>query len=321
MFKNILAVRNDRFGEFLLNIPAFRALKQANPGARLTLVVDPYVAELAKCIEGVDEVIRWGNAKHRFRELLNLSRQLKSKHFDLCVIFNSSKEFNIISYLARIPARAGYNRKWGFLLNKKIEDKKALALKHEVEYNLDLARVTGANTEDKTLSLSINDDIINNSLKALGLAGSERFIVVHPWTSDPVKQWPLEQFRKLAQKLVSESALKLVIIGAKEESGRSHTLFAGLENKLVDITGKTDLVQLAAVLKRCQLLISGDSGPVHLACSVGTPVLALFRNDLSGKTANRWGPWGEDCAVIEKPGLNKITVEEVYNKAKEMLKV
>jgi hypothetical protein len=54
---------------------------------------------------------------------------------------------------------------------------------------------------------------------------------------------------------------------------------------------------------------------------VGTPVLALFRNDLSGKTANRWGPWGEDCAVIEKQGLNKITVEEVYNKAKEMLKV
>jgi hypothetical protein len=53
---------------------------------------------------------------------------------------------------------------------------------------------------------------------------------------------------------------------------------------------------------------------------VNTPVLAIFRNDLPGKTAKRWGPWGRNCAVIEKPGLDKISVEEVYNKAKEMLK-
>ena len=320
MFNNILVVRNDRFGEFLLNIPAFRALKQSNPQARLTLVVNPYVAELAKCIDGVDEVIRWENTKHRFREVLKLSNQLKSKYFDLCVILNPSKEFNIISYLAGIPLRVGYSRKWGFLLNRKVADQKALGEKHEVEYNLDLVRMIGAEAQDKGLSLSIKDDIINDSLRGLGLSGNQGLIALHPWTSDPVKQWPLEQFRTLAQKLVSDPALKIVVIGAKEETGRSQALFSGLENKLVDITGKTDLVQLAAVLKRCQLLISGDSGPVHLACSVGTPVLALFRSDLPGKTAKRWGPWGEGNSVIEKSKLEDITVEEVFAKAKEILK-
>ena len=320
MANNILAIRNDRFGEFLLNIPAFRALKQANPGSRLTLMVNPYAADLAKHIEGVDEVVRWENRKHSFKDVLKLSSELKKKRFDLCVIFNPTKESNIISYLAGIPLRLGYSRKWGFLLNRRLADKKALAEKHEVEYNLDLVRLIGADIQDKALSLSINDDIIINSLKALGLSGNQGLVAIHPWTSDPVKQWQPEQFRKLAQELIADPALKLVVIGGKEEIGRSQALFAGLENKLIDLTGKTDLLQLAAVLKKCKLLISGDSGPVHLACCVNTPVLAIFRNDLPGKTAKRWGPWGRNCAVIEKPGLDNTSVEEVYNKAKEMLK-
>jgi ADP-heptose:LPS heptosyltransferase len=68
------------------------------------------------------------------------------------------------------------------------------------------------------------------------------------------------------------------------------------------------------------LIISGDSGPVHLACAVGIPVVALFRNDLPGKTAKRWGPWGKGCAVIEKDSLNDITVDEVLNLLRQIIK-
>ena len=93
-----------------------------------------------------------------------------------------------------------------------------------------------------------------------------------------------------------------------------------MRENIIDLSGKTDLVQLAVVLKSSRLLISGDSGPVHLACCVGAPGLALFRNDLKGKTARRWGPWARNCAVIEKSSLNNISVEEVFDKAKEMLK-
>ena len=75
MFNNILVFRNDRFGEFLLNIPAIRALKVSNPSCRLTLVVDPYVAALAKCIEGVDEVISWKSCKHGLGEIFRFSKE------------------------------------------------------------------------------------------------------------------------------------------------------------------------------------------------------------------------------------------------------
>ena len=72
-------------------------------------------------------------------------------------------------------------------------------------------------------------------------------------------------------------------------------------------------------MKKANLLVSGDSGPVHLAAAVGTPVIALFRNDLPGKTAKRWGPWGEGHLVIEREKLEDITVDEVVNKVKEKL--
>ncbi|MCX5706044.1 MAG: glycosyltransferase family 9 protein [Candidatus Omnitrophica bacterium] len=319
MFNKILVFRNDRFGEFLLNIPAIRALKVSNPGCRLTLVVDPYVLALAQCIEGVDEVIGWKNCRHGFAEVFKFSKELKAKNFDLCVAPNPSKESHIISFLAGIPVRLGYDRKWGFLLNKKAKDKKALGEKHEVQYNLDLVRLVGATTQDLGLSLSLNNDIIISYIKGLGLGNRENLVAVHPWTSDLVKQWKPDRFRSLVEKLISELKLKIVIVGDKVEAARSRDLFSGIRENIIDLSGNTDLVQLAAVLKNSRLLISGDSGPVHLACCVGTPVLALFRNDLMGKTARRWGPWARNCAVIEKSSLDNISVEEVLNKTKEML--
>jgi len=72
-------------------------------------------------------------------------------------------------------------------------------------------------------------------------------------------------------------------------------------------------------LKRCALLVSGDSGPVHLAAAVGTPIVALFRNDLPGKTSKRWGPWGKGHTVIEKENLEDISVDEVFEKVKQRL--
>ena len=314
--KNILAVRNDRFGEFLLNIPAFRALKKSYAGAKLTLLVNPYVQELARCIDFVDEVIAWENTRHKFSQIYRFSRDLKARDFDLCVIFNPSKELNIISFLAGIPIRVGYNRKWAFLLTKKTEDKKYLGQKHEIEYNLELLNLIGIQSEDKTLSLKIDDGIIEG---LFGIENRGDLLALHPWTSDPVKQWPIQNFRKLAQRLVKELNKKAIIIGGKEELDKSVEYFSDLGTDATNITGKTTLTQLAAVLKKCKLLISGDSGPVHLASCVGTPVIAIFRSDITAKSAKRWGPWGKGHSIIEKPELADITVDEVLDKVREVI--
>jgi heptosyltransferase-2 len=314
--KNILAVRNDRFGEFLLNIPAFRALKQGFPGAKLTLIVDPYVRELANAIDFVDEVICRDNKKHNFREIIKFSRQLKAGNFDLCVIFNPSKEFNLISFFSGIPARVGYNRKWGFLLTHKMPDKKYLGLKHEVEYNLELLDLIGVTTQDKALSLKIDDSVLKDEF--LNVIESNNLVALHPWTSDSFKQWPIDNFRELSQQLIQELNVRVVIVGGKQEQDMSREYFEESGN-LINLMGKTSLVQLAALLKKCRLLISADSGPVHLASCVGVPVVAIFRNDIPGKSPKRWGPGAKESIVIEKNNLYDITVKEVFEKVKEVL--
>ncbi len=150
--KNILVVRNDRFGEFLLNIPAFRALKETFINANLIIAVDPYVRELAESIPFIDEAIEWSRGKHPLLEKLRLIKLLKNRRIDMAVMLNPSKDLNIITRLAGIPIRVGYDRKWGFLLTHKMKDKKHLAEKHEIEYNLELVSLIGAKTQDSTLS-------------------------------------------------------------------------------------------------------------------------------------------------------------------------
>lgn len=309
--KNILAVRNDRFGEFLLNIPAFRALKESFPSARLIAVVDPYLKELAQSVPAIDEIIEWDNRRHSLSEKLSLLALLKKKKIDIALVLNPSREFHVLTFLAGVPVRAGYDRKCGFLLTDKIKDRKHLGEKHEVEYNLELVSLAGADTRDKSLSLKADSHIPDE----FGLAGKD-FIALHPFTSDPVKQWPLEYFSLLARRITEELGQQAVIVGSREGQGSGY--FKG--DKIINLTGKTSLGQLASVLKKSRLLISGDSGPVHLACAVNTPVLAIFRNDLAGKTAKRWGPWGEGHKVIEKAGLEKVSPEEVFALAKTMLR-
>jgi len=292
MIKNILVIRTDRFGEFLLNIPAIRALKELYPQAKLTLAVNLIVYELAGLVECVDQVVVWEQIK----------KYLRKNKFDLAVILNPTKEAHMASFLAGIPMRLGYDRKWGFLLTHKIKDTKHLGDRHEVECNLELVNLIGAHTQNKSF-------LIKSSESYFPEFAGKKIIAMHPFTSDPVKQWPAERFKVLAQRIKHELKLEVIIIGLSLTN-------SNIDRSIIDMTNKTTLVELAALLKRCSLLISGDSGPVHLAAAVGTPVIALFRNDLPGKTARRWGPWGDGHRVIEKNSLNDISVNEVLAQVK-----
>ncbi|TAM36245.1 glycosyltransferase family 9 protein [bacterium] len=292
--KNILVIRDDRFGEFLLNIPALRALKERYPAADLTLAVKADVRELAQCVEYSDRVIVWDD---------DFRRSLRKQRFDICVVLDPTKEAHWQAFFAGIPIRVGYNRKWGFLLTRKIEDNKSLGLKHEVEYNLDLVGLVEAKTNDKSLSLGKLPTHTDPEY-----AGA---IAIHPYTSDPLKQWPIERFMELARRIAREMKVKVVLVGKAPSS-------IGMADELVNLVNKTSLVELAQILRQCRLLVSCDSGPMHLAASVGTRVVALFRHDLPGKTARRWGPWGKGHIVIERANLNEITVDEVLKNVLEM---
>lgn len=284
-------------GEFLLNIPAIRALRGVYPQAKLTLAVNSVVFELAVAVECAEGVVVWDDT---------FKRNLKKQKFDLCVVLNPTKEAHWAAFISGIPVRVGYNRKWGFLLTHKIKDTKHLGNRHEVECNLELVNLIATGT-----SCPCNDTkgiVVPDNDKYDFLTGA---IAIHPFTSDPVKQWTIARFEELAQRIMQEIKVKVVFVGKIEDRRQLPSGVVPLG--AIDLVNKTSLVELAQILKQCKLLVTCDSGPMHLAAAVGTPVVALFRNDLPGKTARRWRPWGEGHIVIEKSRLNDISTDEVFN--------
>lgn len=323
--KKILFVRTDRFGEFILNLPTIKALYETYKPCKISVVCKPHISELLNGIGYIDEIIPYNPTKKNWALLRNLKLFAKIKHsrFDLAVIANPSKLFHIITFVAGIPKRVGYNRKWGCLLTNKVEDKKYLGDKREVEYNLDLAELAGAQVSDKEPRLIISDDDRNNTyaiLKRSGISERDKLVAVHPSSSNPEKIWPLGKFSELGDKLISESGIKIILIGGEEERGTADQVKAIMKNPVTDLTGALSLRESASLLTRCLLLISNDSGPVHLAAAVGTPTVVLFGEERPGGSPKRWGPYGEGHLVISKPRVADIAAEEVYQAAAKKLK-
>lgn len=321
--KEILIIRTDRFGEFLLITPALRALKETFGGARITAVVHPAVVGLAGCIPYIDKVFPWDPSCSTALQRVAFVKALRRNRIELAVVFNPSKEFHLITFLSGIPLRLGYSRKWGFLLTHRMEDTKDRGDRHEIDSNLDLVGSVGASTKDKTLTLRWDDGIMSCDLPQVQPDKPQGpFIAVHPFTSDPVKQWPYERFKELVSRLPEELHARVVIVGGMEEAGRQAALLADpAMSGAVDMVGKTTLPQLAGLLRQCDLLVSGDSGPVHLAGSVGIPVVALFRSDLPGKTKQRWGPVSSASQVLEASSLAEISVDSVIAMCRKVLGV
>lgn len=321
--KNILLVRTDRIGELVLTTPALAAVRKHFPRSKITIVVNPSSAEAAEGAPFIDSIIKFdpkADYNNLFRRLA-FSWSIKKSRFDLAVIFNPSKFFNILTFWAGIPGRVGYDRKWGFLLTRKIQDKKYLCDRHEVEYNLDLIGAIGIKAADKSpyfpLSSSaeerIGEILKENDMEKAG----ELLIAVHPSTSNPEKMWPLDRYAQICDRLLEEFKVKIVLIGGKEEQKIAGELKSKMRNPVLDLTGALSVKELGSLLKRCLFLISNDSGPVHISAALGTPTIVFFGEDRPGGSSRRWGPYGAGHLVIGKPKITDITVEEAYKAISE----
>lgn len=312
----ILVVRTDRLGETLLNLPVLSTLKGAFPQARVIWLVNEALVELLREAPGVDDVVGYPSqppGSPWWQAAWRLARRLHRERFDLAVLSNPKKEFHVACWLAGIPQRVGYDRKWGRLLTSRIPDRKALGEQHEIEYNLELLKVLGIEIRAPVLQLPVREDAelsISQLLDFMMVMKTDQLVAIHPWTSNLRKQWPSERFRALVQRLAELSGVRPVVVGSKEDQARCSEVMRGEEGKVLNVVGRLSLRELAAFLRRVRVLVSNDSGPMHLAAAVGTPVVALFGTDEPGSHPTRWGPWGAGHTVIHKP-LAEITVEEV----------
>ena len=340
-FKRILIVRTDRIGDVVLTTPAVKALRLFYPKAFLAMLVSSQTKDLVQGIPFIDEVIVDDrNEKYQRWRFFNLVNLIRRERFDLAVIFHTKKRTNSLCFFAGIPMRLGYrNNKFGFLLTHKINDLRPEGKKHEAQYCLDVLKGLGIESEDLQTTVPLRneceqwaDDFINTH----NLAG-EKLFAIHSGSSCPTKKWPAHKFVALIAALQEKYPGKVVLVGGVDNVETASIIKEGGQGNVLDLTGQTSVGQLASLLKRCYMLISNDSGPVHVGDAVGTPVVSIFTRNQPGINPERWRPLSprsravvtsfvEDVSfakgeVLDPEFLKIITVEEVLEAVDDVFKL
>ncbi len=306
---NVLAVRLDALGDVLMTTPALRALKESQPGRRLTLLASAAGAETAACVPEVDEIIvydaPWVKAtdpRPSSRPEFEMAHWLRRRHFDAAAIFTVYSQNPLPSamlcYLADIPLRLAHCHENPYqLLTDWVPDPEpAGAVRHEVRRQLDLVATVGCHTEDETLSFRVPAaarESVRRLLNSLGMRGDRPWVVIHPGATAPSRRYPPEGFAQAARQLHHEAACGIVFTGSAEEQELVETIRHTMRAPSYSLAGQLRLPELAALLERAPLVIANNTGPVHVAAAVGTPVV-----DLYALTNPQHTPWQVPSRVL-----------------------
>ena len=339
-YKRILIVRLDRIGDVILSTPVIKAVRDAYPDSYIACMVRPYAADIITGNPHLNEVMIYDkDGRHKsFLETLRFSNELRSKKFDLAILLHPTTRTHMVAFLAGIPERIGYNRKLGFLLTKRIPHTKQFGLRHERDYALGLLRYIGIEPRDKTLHVPINEASerkIKDILRVEGVKDADTVVVLNPGASCPSKRWQAERFAQVGDRLADKYGARIVIIASSQDKAFGDKVASMMKKGCTNLSGKTTVADLASLLKRAKLFISNDSGPVHIACAVGTPVIDIFGRNDRGLSPVRWGPTGGRDVVLHKEVgcdvclahnckigfkcLEAITVNEVLAAAESIL--
>lgn len=341
VYRRILITRTDRIGDVLLSTPVIKAIRKKYPQAYISMMVAPYARDIVEGNPYLDEVIIYDKEiKHRsWMRSLKFASRLKKRRFDLAVILHPANRIHLITFLAGIPRRLGYNRKFGFLNNLLKVHTKQEGLRHETEYSLDLLCDLGITGKPQELFMPIKPESelwVEDLFARHGINPGHKLLAINPGASCPSKIWPASNFVQVSEILSRRHNFKILIVCGAKDIPIANMIAHKLGDKAFNLSGKTSLSQLASILKRSALFISNDSGPVHIASSLGIPVISIFGRNQPGLSPRRWGPQGKNSKYLHKDVgciqclahncrkefacLKAISVEDVLLAAESILK-
>jgi heptosyltransferase-2 len=336
MSENILIRGVNWVGDAVMTMPAIRSIRQAMPGARISLLVKPWVAPLFEKSPDIDDIILYDERYKGITGRLALSEALRHKNFDRAILLQNAFDAAAIAAFARIPERIGYDRDYrGFLLTKAVpfsgEDRRM----HHIEYFLELLRKVGIEAPYSVpwLELSLEERTwAREKLSAL----KRPVIGINPGAQyGPAKQWMPERFASLIAQVVKELDGSAVVFGGPAESELSRGIVALASSppeRAVSMAGKTSLRELATLISECDAFVTTDSGPMHIGYATRTPLVAIFGSTEPSLT----GPVGygfkvirhemqcspcfkRECKENDMECMKAITEEEVFASVKDLL--
>jgi lipopolysaccharide heptosyltransferase II len=307
--ERVLCVRLDALGDVLMTTPALRALKAARPGRRLTLLTSPGGAAVAPLVPEIDDALvydaPWMKAtapRPDSRPDWALVERLRQARFDAAVVFTVYSQNPLppalLCYLADIPRRLAHCREnpYQLLTDWVPEPEPDRLVRHEVRRQLDLVAAVGCRAGDERMALAVPRRArrrVERVLRDLPIDTGRRWVLVHPGASAPSRRYPPEGFAAAARRLALDLDCQVVFTGTDPERalvGRVRELMGAPSHALV---GDLDLGEFAALVARAPVLIANNTGPVHVAAAVGTPVV-----DLYALTNPQHTPWAVPHRVL-----------------------
>ena len=342
--KRILVRGPNWLGDAVMCEPTLRGLRSLFPEAQIALLVKPYVAEVFAGHPAVTRMLTY-DSKGRHAGLTGkwaLACQLRRQGFDLAVLFQNAFEAALLSFLAGVPRRCGYAIDGrGLLLSDPIALPDRRSPPHLVRYYWDILKPLGLTGDPAAPHLVVfpeEEQAMEERFAKGGLTASDLVVGINPGsTGGRAKRWLPERFAEAADRLcrtIRESRgqqVSVVIVGGKEEEQLGQEIAARLSSRSLVLSGATTIRELMAALKRCEVLLTNDSGPMHVANALQVPVVSIFGSTDWRKTAPFGNPDGlvrqpVDCApcmLLECPidhrCMTRVTVDQVYESATKQL--
>jgi len=337
--KKILVFQTAFLGDTVLSTPLFKNIKKHFNNAEITALVIPSNEPIISGNPYVDKIITYDKkSAKKLRGFLSTRKLIKKERFDLVFSLHRSLRTALLLYLSGIPIRVGFcDSAFSVLYNLRI---KRDLTQHDVKRNLSILTGGGMKEADLTdeLLVTYSQKDKESVLSKMGdaLPKNRPIIVVNPGSVWATKRYPYESFAKVISLLNELDKYRIVLTGGKDDIETAEKIMNLCGGKITNLTGKTSLKELSALLDSSALMITNDSGPLHIAASYNTPIVAIF-----GATTRELGffPYNKNSVAIEKSlpcrpcgkhGGNKCPIgtfdcmrlirpEEIYQSALKML--
>jgi len=338
--KSILVRGPNWLGDAVMCEPALRGLQRLFPDAQIALLVKSAVADLFTGHPALTRVMTYDvNGHHAgLSGKWVLAGQLRQQGFDMAVLFQNAFEAAFLTFLAGVPRRHGYATDGrSLLLSDPVAVPDRHRLVHQVRYYWDLLKPLGLTGDPSAPELVVfpeEDQAMMGRFAQSGLAASDVVVGINPGsTYGGAKRWLPERFAEVTERLCRtiresrEQEVSVVIFGAKGEERLGREIASHLSSRSLVLSGATTIRELMAAVKRCTVLLTNDTGPMHIAAAFQVPVVAIF-----GPTDWRTtSPFGNAHAIVRQPVdcapcllrecpidhrcMTRVTVDQVYEAA------
>ncbi|MCX5782176.1 MAG: lipopolysaccharide heptosyltransferase II [Elusimicrobia bacterium] len=290
----ILIIKTSSMGDIIHSNPTLTALRKLYPSAKIFWLIFDIWSDILDLFPQVDEKIVW-NRKSGFKlkELIRIIRKVRQEKFDLIIDLQGLLKTALIPFFSGAKKKLGVPgmKELSWLFYKEVFPEKRSM--NSVFRSLEVVRFLSSRNFEPKFNILINDNIkqkASDILKEEGINDSDQLIGIAPLTRGKAKQWPIKYFEQLIRMINSNYPnYKVIILGDKKAP-----LDFSNNNNVVDLSQKTDLKTLAAILSKCCIVVGPDTGPVHLASALGIPVVAIF----GGSDVKETSPIAKNASIL-----------------------